>query len=128
MKKKIKLSQKQWREIGKTAGWITAKFKSDQDIADEFKDMKIGEINIEEPRDVSQDWLSGSVLLEIPYAGESVGGGQECEYDGIDYWIFYNYKDYINNQAYPKIAFDHWYPAEVHRKLVNAILEKIKSK
>jgi hypothetical protein len=81
--------------------------KLDADIALEFSDMKIKNI------EVSPSRSSGSIDLFFPNAGENVGGGTQSV---LDHWIRYNTG---------KIAFDYWYPPDVYARLVDAINNRL---
>ena len=86
-----------------------AQYKSDDAIADEFKDMKIVKI------EVKPSGFSGFIELEFPNAGEHVGGGTDSVSDS---WIKYDSG---------KIAFDNWYPENIYLQLVKAINDKLGS-
>lgn len=78
------------------------RYKSDEDIEAEFKDMKITELDPNKKK----------IVVEFPEGGEHVGGGTT---EVCDYWV--EYKD-------GKIVFDNWYPEKVYDALVKAIKAK----
>ena len=82
-------------------------YKTDKEIAQEFKGFKI--VNIT----VNKSLFSGSIEIDFPNAEEHVGGGTDSVCDS---WIKYDSG---------KIAFDHWYTDEVYFALVNAINNKL---
>lgn len=79
------------------------KYKSDEDIENEFKNFNIRKI------EVKPSGNSGWIEIEFPEGEEHVGGGTD---EVVDHWIKYD-----NG----KIAFDNWYPENVYKKLVLAI-------
>jgi hypothetical protein len=139
---KITLSKSQWEFVGKKTGWlktlsknITSQteghYKSDEDIADEFRDVKV--LNVSINPDKGHDFLSGDIEIAFPHAGESVAGGQEEDYEGSDHWIFYNFKEWKDSleqegEISARIAFDQWYPDDTYSILKNAILRKIRNR
>ena len=76
--------------------------KSDKDIAKEFDNFNIIDIEFESDS-------SGWIKIEFPNADEHVGGGTD---EVVDSFIIYD-----NN----KIAFNNWYPENVYEELSNAI-------
>ena len=81
------------------------KIKTDKQIKNEFKGMKIIKIT---------DY---DIELEFPAGGESVGGGGTYICD-----------NYIKYQHNGKIAFENWYPETIYYALVAAIEEFLNSK
>ena len=84
-------------------------YKSDQEIAEEFKNHKVLDIT------VNKSGFSGSIEIEFPNAEEHVGGGTSYVCDS---WVQYDSG---------KIAFDHWYTDEVYMDLINKINNKLQS-
>ena len=84
-------------------------YKSDEDISNEFSGMTINNIEIKTPS-------SGWIELSFPESGEHVGGGAS---EVTDSWIKYKHNG--------KIAFDNWYPDNIHAQLVSAIEAKLKN-
>jgi len=84
-------------------------YKSDADIAAEFKGMDIKKIEVKPSGD------SGYIEVAFPEGGEHVGGGTDYV---VDHWIKYDSG---------KIAFDNWYPDDVYHNLVAAIEDKLSS-
>ena len=82
-------------------------YKSDADIASEFSNMQINNI------EVGKSGSSGWIELSFPEGGEHVGGGAN---EVTDNWIKYD-----NG----KIAFNNWYPSEISSQLVQAIENKL---
>jgi len=119
-KKVVKMSKKEWTDIGIKQGWFKnlksenhkkaqdmGRYKSDEDIASEFSGMVINEIQ------VKPSLSSGWIQLSFPEGGEHVGGGSS---EVTDHWVKYD-----NGQ----IAFDNWYPTEISNQLIKAIEQEI---
>ena len=90
-----------------------SEYKSDEDIEAEFSNYKI--LSLEVAPSKSGKGYIGSIEVDFPEAGESVGGGTNYVYD--------NFIVYDNNGD--RIAFDNWYPDEVVRIFKQKIKEEI---
>jgi len=93
------------------------RYKSDEDIAKEFQNFTIVSLNFEPAKDELQEWMSGTIVVDFPAAGESVGGGANRV---ADRFLIYD----KNNIEGSTIGFDHWYPASVSQQLEDAIRQK----
>jgi hypothetical protein len=80
--------------------------KSDEDIEKEFEGFKVTSLEWKD-----ENKMSGTIIIEFPNAGESVGGGGVHEV--VENFIIYDSG---------KIGFDNWYPENVSKYLEKYIL------
>ena len=90
-----------------------SEYKTDKEIEDEFKNMKITEFEVDPKKTINQDWTSGRIVIEFPNAEESVGGGTS---EVVDYWTLSNKGQW---------AFDKWYPESIRVEIKKYILDKL---
>lgn len=105
------------------------KYKSDEEIKEEFSEFRIIAVYFMPGKDNGS--LSGSIHIDFPKGEESVCGGMEEGGKVSDSFIIYDYKKWVINGKFynPKITFDKWYPNEVYKFLkevvINAIIDKV---
>ena len=114
MKKRIRLTEGYLHRIEKESGKRVLKeseFMNDEDIANQYKDMKITYFDIKPL--INSDGWKGTFELEFPNA-------DNVDFDGtmVNDFIVY---DIMGN----RIAWDYWMPDEQTKRLENIIRQEI---